>query len=152
MALDEDAAYTIATELTGTFPIAVGGETLFEVSARLDRLIVRPEEPDVLILRDYKTAKPNIDMLESFVAMLVAKLIHPEFKSIRMEIDWFDGDGRVTRETLVSSEYKGFAAILVGKVQEVLAILRSLLFKIRDALTARSIPSATQCRHLSLLT
>ena len=86
---DEDAEATTAVELSGNFPVEISGTTGFHISARLDRIIVRPSSPEVLIVRDYKVASSlrPLDPIQIYLNLCVAKLAHKgAFKRYVLEL------------------------------------------------------------------
>ena len=93
------------------------------LSARLDRLIVRQDEPQVLVVRDYKSGGSPAALETSFLQLWAAKLtFRDRYANYRLEIDYIDSDGRIDRDVILPSHFKGVhrwimdraAAVLLG--------------------------------------
>ena len=69
----EDVQGTIRCEDQIQFPFSWEGKPLCMVSATLDRVLVRPAQATRLVIKEYKTTRPRIDLQEIFVAMLAAR-------------------------------------------------------------------------------
>lgn len=118
-AQDEDAQATIAVEQEGVFPIHHNGEALFRLRARLDRIIVRASDPSTLVVRDYKCARPAVNLYEAYVNLRVAKLLYPAYKHYTLELDWIDADGRVERDLIRGGSLRGIEALVRARALEV---------------------------------
>ncbi len=117
---DEDANCTTAVELSGNFPIELSpGKVAFHVSARLDRILIRPDAPDTLIVRDYKVASSlrPLDPIQIFINLAVAKLAHQSaFKYHVLELTNLTDDGFETT-TYHSRDLKGIHKHVAALVQ-----------------------------------
>ena len=116
---DEDAEATTAVELSGNFPVEISGTTGFHISARLDRIIVRPSSPEVLIVRDYKVASSlrPLDPIQIYLNLCVAKLAHKgAFKRYVLELVNLTDDCVETTE-YHSANLKGVHKHVVSLVQ-----------------------------------
>jgi len=119
----EDILATIDLERWSEFKFKLDGVPLYTVSAKIDRIIVRPERPGALTIRDYKTGgRPKIDLKECFIFFWVArKRYKPQgFTEIEMELDWIDEDGRVSRDLITQADVKGVHLEVVEAALKVL--------------------------------
>jgi hypothetical protein len=116
---DEDAEATLAVEAEGSFIISHEGKPLFNLYARLDRILVRHESPDTLVVRDYKCAQHNVNLFEAYVVLRVAKLLYPSYEKHVLELDWIDRDGRVERDTIQGCMLKGIDPLVKARALEV---------------------------------
>lgn len=116
----EDAEGTICTENFLEFDFNHNGELLFVLSGRLDRILVRALEPDVLIVRDYKLSRPKVDLESAYVTLLLAKLAYPGYKTYRAEFDFVDEGGRVDREIVTVADIKGMHKAVMERARRVI--------------------------------
>lgn len=116
----EDAEGTIKVEHPIEKPIHLPNGTSFVVSGRLDRVIVRASQPNTLLIRDYKTTKPRLDLDHAFMSLWLAKLEWPQFDRYELQYDWLDEGGRVERDTVTAARVKGLYAPLVARIEQVL--------------------------------
>jgi len=119
---DDDAPFTIDVERQGEFPIAVNGTPLFLLSAKLDRVLVRPNEK-VLTIRDYKTSRRYRNLEEAFFMLWAAKLLYPNYKSFALELDWIDEQGDVKREVIHGKDLRGMHKPLIEKAVRLFTLL-----------------------------
>jgi RecB family exonuclease len=104
---DADALNTFAVEVNGEVDVPGGKVRPFGLSAKFDRLIVRPESPRHLVIRDYKTGRPAAADLEAACIMLaVAKLRNKEYTELSLEFDYLGDAGLVVRQTVTFAEAK----------------------------------------------
>ncbi len=116
-----DALGTISVERLLEHKIIYQGTPLFVLSARLDRLIVRPDEPNVLIIRDYKTGNSPVPLESSFCQLWAAKLkFGKRFDSFRLEIDQVDNDGRIERRVVEPCQCRGVHRWIMERAAAVL--------------------------------
>lgn len=113
----EDVAGTIRCEDQIEFPFIWEGRPLCLVSATLDRTLVRPSEnepgePGRLVVKEYKTTRPKIDLQEVFIAMFAARHAYPGYASYAMEIDWIADDGTVSTDTIEGRELRGLHPVI----------------------------------------
>jgi hypothetical protein len=121
---DDDAEYTLATEVTGEFPISVRGQPFFKLSSRIDRLLVRPGNRKCLIARDYKCGKPYHSLEEAFILLWTVKLLYPAYREFVLEFDWVDDEGHlVERDTITGPSLKGMYALVRDKAIRVFSLL-----------------------------
>ena len=121
VAQDADALATVDVERQGAFLIAWRGSPLFMLSAKFDRVIVRPDEPARLVVRDYKTTIRRVQMEEAFVTLWAAKLLYPGYARYALELEWVDGaDGSAERDTVEGAQLKGMHKIILDKAVRVL--------------------------------
>jgi len=118
VAQDEDAEATFDVEVEGSLTVEHAGQPLFDLYARLDRVLVRPNEPEHLIVRDYKCAARHVNLLEAYVLLRVAKLLYPTYQHYSVEFDWI-ADGTVERDIIAGSELKGLDPIVKARALEV---------------------------------
>ena len=103
---DDDAAYTIAVERTGIYQVRAG-DLIYELHARLDRALVRPSEPDVLVVRDYKIGRLSLEPEQVTINLDVAKMLWPHFRAYCLEVDGLVDGGETERLVYHSRECKG---------------------------------------------
>lgn len=108
----EDIAGTIAVEAVGTFTVNHKGAPLFDLFAKLDRVIVRNRQNQCLIVRDYKTGKPRIDLNAACVQLWVAKLMYPGYASYELEIDWIGNKGIPKRDFIQTKDVQKVAGLI----------------------------------------
>lgn len=104
---DGDSAYTVSVEQRATHLIrdrTMGVE--YNLSGRLDRIILRPQQPDVAVCRDYKfTARP-ITTEQALINLAVLKIAMPGYKNYAIEIDEISDEG-THRTVHHSNQMKG---------------------------------------------
>lgn len=96
----EDINGTVAVEISIEYDLYCNGRPLVKISARLDRVLVRASEPRVLVVRDYKSGRIKIDLSEVYIILRAAKHKWRDYDRYLLEMDGFDEDGRVVRETV----------------------------------------------------
>lgn len=115
---EEDITGTIAVEVSGRFSLG-NPAPICEVSARLDRIIVRESDPNTLIVRDYKTGRPRIDLAVAFVQLFVAMALYPDYEKYAVEYDWIDlTSGTVERDTVNGTDLRGVIYEIASRVIE----------------------------------
>lgn len=83
------------------------GETMLTLGAKFDQLLVRPEAPTCLVVRDYKTGKPGPASLDAACIMLaVARKKYTAYETCVMEFDWVGLSGLVQRTTITLAQVK----------------------------------------------
>ena len=117
---EEDGPATIAVEQFIQFPIEYQQKLLFILSGRFDRVLVRPSEPRVLIIRDYKLSRPRVDLDASLIVLWLAKLAYPGYDEYRVEWEFVDEGGRVDRETVTVDDVRGMFKELQNRIREVI--------------------------------
>lgn len=113
---DEDSEATVSVEQGGTFPILVGGETVYYIRARPDRILIRPEQNDVVVCRDYKTSNRCPSPEQIFINLAVCKGLYPGYRAYRLEQDAITDEG-VQRTIFTSAEVRGVVRLLSEKVR-----------------------------------
>ena len=108
----EDVVGTIRCEDQIEFPFSWEGRPLCMISATLDRVLVRPDQPTRLIVKEYKTTRPKINLQEVFIALFSARRAYPEYKTYAMEIDWIADDGTVSTDTIDGRELRGLHPVI----------------------------------------
>ncbi len=103
LASDADALNTIRVETDERIEVGRSTGEPIPLSARFDRLVIRPDEPDTLRLIDYKTGNSNaeINLDSATLTLVVAKLtMKAEFGNKRLLLcyDYVDERGLVHRE------------------------------------------------------
>lgn len=86
IARDPDIHSTISVEQPVRFPITRSGEYLCHMQARPDRLLVRPEQPGTLVVVDYKTANPSMDLRAVCVLMYTVLRCYPGYSRYVLEV------------------------------------------------------------------
>lgn len=108
IASDQDAEATIAVEAFKSTSLSNSlGQLILTLGARFDRLLVRPTEPDCLVVRDYKTGKPGpADMQAACLMLAIARKQYPQYKTCLIEFDWVGAAGLMQRITVTLGEAK----------------------------------------------
>lgn len=106
----------IDLELPIESPIWHEGEAIGIFSCRLDQTLVRASEPDHLIVRDFKTNLPRIDLRQVYIGLALAKRVYRDrgYKRYSMEYLWVDEDNRITMEIVEDRDLKGVHAVVMG--------------------------------------
>lgn len=121
VAADSDAEATIDIERQAEFPITWKGQPLFLLCAKFDRVIVRPDNPHRLVIRDYKTTMRRLNMEAAFITLWAAKLLYTGYTQYALELDWIDGiTGAVERDVVEGSQLKGMHQVVMEKAVRVL--------------------------------
>lgn len=116
VASDDDLANTISVERPEEFDYWHNAAPLFRVSVKIDRILVRPESPTTLVIRDYKlTARPKISLPEAFLYLWAAKKAFGSqgYDEFLFEYDFIDPDNRVTREVVSGHDVRGQHPLIV---------------------------------------
>lgn len=108
----EDVVGTIRCEDQIEFPFSWEGRPLCMISATLDRVLVRPDQPMRLVVKEYKTTRPKVDLQEVFIALFAARRAHPDYETYAMEIDWIADDGTVSTDTIEGRELRGLHPVI----------------------------------------
>lgn len=107
VAHDADALHTLAVEVNDDVTLRDGKVRPFGISAKYDRLIVRPDDPEHLVLRDYKTGAPgSVDLEAACIMLAVAKLRNKEYSEFSLEFDYVGNDGLDVRQNVTLAEAK----------------------------------------------
>ena len=96
----EDIAGTIAVEKSIEYDLYSQGKALIKFSARLDRVLVRESDPQILVIRDYKSGAIKVDLAEVYVILRAAKHQWPSYREYVLELDGLSADDRIVRETV----------------------------------------------------
>lgn len=113
---EEDIRGTIAVERFGSFTLHHNNKPLCIISARLDRVIVRANDLDQLVIRDCKTSRPWVDLKGAFIQLWVTKHLFPKHDRYVLEYDWIDAEGRVERDVITSADLKGVRFLTTSQV------------------------------------
>ncbi|MGI4791656.1 MAG: PD-(D/E)XK nuclease family protein [Janthinobacterium lividum] len=116
----DDIEGTIRCEDQIEFPFSWEGRPLCMISATLDRLLTRPDQKTRLVIKEYKTTRPKIDLQEVFVAMFAARRAYPDYESYVMEIDWIADDGTVSTDSIEGRELRGLHPIIFAAAVKVI--------------------------------
>ena len=118
---EEDVTGTLAVERWGEFVIEDGGQPLFRLCAKLDRVLVRGAEPDCLVVRDYKTSlSRRVSLVEAFVVLWGARLCYPGYGRYALEYERVDKEGRVDREVVRGEDVRGQHGWLLSRLHHIL--------------------------------
>ena len=95
-------------EKFGIHSIAYQNQVLFNVSARLDKIIVYDNKPNTCVAVDYKVGgkRTSIDTDQIFINMAVLKLMHPGYEAYALEIQNLSDEG-IDRALYRSNVLKG---------------------------------------------
>ncbi len=105
---DEDIEATIDVEAFAKLP-PIGGTTHpLGLSARFDRLLVRPEAPRHLVVRDYKTGKAGrLDLDGACIMVAVARTVYKAaYETVSLEMDYLNGRGLASRQVITVEQAK----------------------------------------------
>ena len=112
---------TLSVERPVEFAYSHDSQPLMMVSSKIDRILVDPDAPRTLKLRDYKfTARPKISLPESFIYLWSAKkaFTGQGFDNYVLEYEFVSPENEVTRETVTGADVRGqFALITEAAVQ-----------------------------------
>jgi hypothetical protein len=121
-AQDSDAGSTLAVERAASLEAVHRGEPLFRLYARLDRVLVRDTDPRHLIVRDYKYGRPNVNLLEAYVILRIAKLLYPYYEFYSLELDFFHATGIFERHVIPGASLKGIDGLVRQRAVAVLSL------------------------------
>ncbi len=93
-------------------PLVHEGEEIGIYSAKLDQILCRASDSKTLIVREFKTTTPRIDLRECYLQLSLAKRKYPGFGKYAIEFLWLDEDGRVTMDVVEDSDLKGIHAVV----------------------------------------
>ncbi len=116
----EDITATISTETTIEFVYRHCGKPLASIKATLDRVLVRPEQPEILVIKEYKTTAQRVKFREALILLWCAKTRWPGFKYV-LEYEWIDSEGSVERTTVTTDMVQGQLKLLVHSLLRVLS-------------------------------
>lgn len=120
---DDDIGNTLSVERPEEFDYWHNNAPLFRVSVKLDRVLVRPDAPTTLVIRDYKlTARPKISLPEAMLYLWAAKKAFRDqgFTEFLLEYDFIDPDNRVTREVVSGHDVRGQHPLIVEAAVKVI--------------------------------
>jgi hypothetical protein len=85
-----------------------GGDKVWTFSGRFDRVLVRPEDPGLIIIRDYKTGSGERDDLEPATVMLaIARHVYRgKYERCAVEFDYLTEDGLACRRTITPNDVR----------------------------------------------
>lgn len=116
----EDIPATICTETTIEFVYWRCGKPLASIKATLDRVLVRPEQPETLIIKEYKTSAQRVELREALLLLWCARTRWPGFKYV-LEYEWINVEGTVERTTVTTDMVQGQLKLLVHSLLRVLS-------------------------------
>lgn len=117
----EDVSATLCTETAVGFVFHYCNKPLAYIKATLDRVLVRAEEPDVLVIKEYKTTAQRVELREALLLLWCAKTRWPGFKYV-LEYEWIDAaEGSVLRTVVTTDMVQGQLKLLVGSLLRVLS-------------------------------
>lgn len=104
----------IDLELQLEHPLVHEGEAIGLWSCKLDQVLYRKSEPTTLVVREFKTTTPRIDLRECYLQLSLAKrkYAHRGFEHYRIEFLWVGEDNRVTMEIVRDTDLKGVHAVV----------------------------------------
>lgn len=115
----EDIAATVGTETPVGFVFHHCDRPLAYIKATLDRVLVRPEEPETVIVKEYKTGQQRVELREALILLWCAKTRWPGFR-YRLEYEWIDAEGTVERTVVTTDMVQGQLKLLVHSLLRVL--------------------------------
>ncbi len=115
----EDIATTIGTETLIGFVFHHCDKPLAYIKAMLDRVLVRAEEPDVLVVKEYKTSQQRVELREALILLWCAKTRWPGFRYV-LEYEWIDAERSVERTVVTTDMVQGQLKLLVHSLLRVL--------------------------------
>lgn len=108
---------TIGVEVAGTFPILVGGQPLYALSARLDRVLCLPGGKIAGI--DYKIGSRLPPISGILINLAALKAAHPNATAYEFWIESLS-DGGVERTIFKGEEFRGAIKTLTAQVRRYL--------------------------------
>jgi hypothetical protein len=132
---EEDIAAIIALETQVEFDYKFKGQRLVRIAATIDRALIRPESPSILVVQDYKSTRQQVNLAECFILMWSASKKWPGYEYI-LELIWVNAEEEqvvidVVRADVVRNQHK--------------LITTALLKRLTVAPQAESGPACTFC-------
>ena len=115
----EDIAATIGTETSVGFVFHHCEQPLAYIKATLDRVLIRADALDLLVVKEYKTSQQRVELREALILLWCAKTRWPGFKYI-LEYEWIDSEGSVERTVVTTDMVQGQLKLLVTALLRVL--------------------------------
>ncbi len=117
----EDLWAILALETQIEFDYVYRGDPLARISCTVDRVLCRPDQPQRLVIQDFKTTVPKISLRESFIALWCAKKRWPDYREYVLEMIWIDAEEwQVTVETITTDQLAGQKRIITALLQRAL--------------------------------
>lgn len=125
----------VALETQVEFDYYFKGEALARIGATIDRVLIRPDLPGVIVVQDYKSTRQVINLAECFLLIWCAAKKWPGYDYV-LELIWVDAeDGTVTNDVI--------SADMVRKQHKI--ITTALLKRLTTPPVAESGPACTFC-------
>lgn len=112
---EEEISGTISVERPVEFDYYHNGEALMKVSSKIDRILIHPDEPTTLQLRDYKfTGHPKVSLPEAFIYLWSAKKAFSGqgFTNFELQYEFVSPENEITRETVTGADVRGQFALI----------------------------------------
>lgn len=107
VAQEEEGGVTLAVEVFEAFKLCGGPLRPLSLSARFDRLLIRPDTPDHLVIRDYKTGAPGrLDMNGACIMLAIVGMRFKEYRAFSVEFDFLSETGLVERNAVSFAKAK----------------------------------------------
>ena len=132
----EDVAAIVGLEEQAQFNLIWKGEPLACMSATIDRLLVRSDNPKHLVLQEFKTGARRVLLQEAFLQLWCAHTQWPEYRTLSLELVWLDmEEHQVYLDVITTDMVRGHQKYLIAAVEHA----------IRDEPVAEPGPVCTWC-------
>jgi hypothetical protein len=131
----EDIEAIIALETQVEFDYHFKGGGLARIAATIDRALIRPEAPNVLVLQDFKSTRQQINLAECFILIWAGSHKWPGYE-YTLELIWVDAEeGQVDVDVITADAVRTQHKLITS----------ALLKRLSTEPVAESGPSCTFC-------
>jgi len=116
----EDVAAIVGLEEQAQFDLVWRGEALACMSATIDRLLVRPENPKHLVLQEFKTGSGSrrVFLQECFLQLWCSHIQWSEYKTLSLELLWLDSEEhQVYMDVITTDMVRSHQRYLIAAVE-----------------------------------
>lgn len=118
----EDVEAIIALESQVEFDYSFKGQKLIRIASTIDRVLIRPDRPGVIVVQDFKSTRQQVNLAECFILIWCAARKWPGFEYV-LELIWVDAeDGTVTNDVvtadMVRKQHKILTTALLRRLKE----------------------------------
>jgi hypothetical protein len=132
---EEDVAAILALETQVEFDYSFKGEKLVRIAATIDRVLVRADNPGLLVVQDYKSTRQQINLAECFISLWCAARKWRGYEYV-LELIWVDvEEGQVLVDVIPADMVRSQHKLLTS----------ALLNRLSSEPTAESGPACTWC-------
>ena len=98
----EDVDAIIALETQVEFDYSYKSQKLIRIASTIDRVLVRPATPSLLVLQDFKSTRQSVQLAECFILIWCAARKWPGYEYV-LELVWADAEeGTVTVDVITA--------------------------------------------------